>query len=119
MVSDDPYPSVILQLNTILNPNLANESILYLIGTFVFLFLMIFFSSLFSASENALFSLSAQDKEEMKASDTPSGNAVLKLLSHPKKLLATILVGNNFVNVSFVIVSSVYLETILHPQLNP
>lgn len=119
MVSDDPYPSVILQLNTILNPNLANESILYLIGTFVFLFLMIFFSSLFSASENALFSLSAQDKEEMKASDTPSGNAVLKLLSHPKKLLATILVGNNFVNVSFVIVSSVYLETILHPQMNP
>lgn len=119
MVSDDPYPSAILQINNILNPDLAGESYLYLVGTFLFLILMIFFSSLFSASENALFSLSVQDKENMKALDSPSGNAVLKLLSQPKKLLATILVGNNFVNVTFVIVSSVWLETILHPQMNP
>lgn len=119
MVSDDPYPPVFLLLSNILNPDLANESYFYLIGTFLFLVLMIFFSSLFSASENALFSLSMQDKEDMKALDSPAGDAVLKLLSQPKKLLATILVGNNFVNVSFVIVSSVWLESILHPQMNP
>ena len=96
-MADDPYPSTIIQIANILNPNLDSSSYLYIFGTLLFLLTLIFLSSLFSASENALFSLSAKDKEDMKAIDTPVGNAVLKLLSHPKKLLATILVGNNFV----------------------
>lgn len=117
-MADDPYPSNLFQIANILNPNLDSSSYLYIFGTLVFLLILIFLSSLFSASENALFSLSAKDKDDMKASDTPTGNAVLKLLSQPKKLLATILVGNNFVNVTFVIVSSVWLEEILDPNMN-
>lgn len=119
MTSDDPYPlQTILQAPGIFNPNLANESYTYLIGTFLFLVLMIALSGLFSASENALFSLSAKDKEDLKEHDTSSNRAILTLLSQPKKLLATILVGNNFVNVSFVIVSSVWLESIFNPDMN-
>lgn len=119
MTSDDPYPlQTLLQVNSILNPNLANESYTFLIGTFVFLLLMIALSGLFSASENALFSLSAKDKEDLKSNDTSANRAILTLLSQPKKLLATILVGNNFVNVSFVIVSSVWLESIFNPEMN-
>lgn len=119
MNSDDPYPlQTILQASSIFNPNLANESYTYLIGTFLFLVLMIALSGLFSASENALFSLSAKDKEDLKENDTSSNRAILTLLSQPKKLLATILVGNNFVNVSFVIVSSVWLESIFNPDMN-
>lgn len=119
MTSDDPYPlQTLLQVNSILNPNLANESYTFLIGTFVFLLLMIALSGLFSASENALFSLSAKDKEDLKSNETSANRAILTLLSQPKKLLATILVGNNFVNVSFVIVSSVWLESIFNPEMN-
>ncbi len=119
MNSDDPYPlQTILQDSSIFNPNLANESYTYLIGTFLFLVLMIALSGLFSASENAMFSLSAKDKEDLKENDTSSNRAILTLLSQPKKLLATILVGNNFVNVSFVIVSSVWLESIFNPDMN-
>lgn len=119
MAADDPYPSLLLQIGNLLNPDLHNESNVYLIGTFVFLVLLIACSALFSASENALFSLSSKDREDMKALDSNAGNAVLKLLGQPKQLLATILVGNNFVNVTFVIVSSVWLETLLHPDINP
>ncbi len=119
MTSDDPYPlQTLLQVNSIFNPNLANESYTFLIGTFVFLILMIALSGLFSASENALFSLSAKDKEDLKSNETSANRAILTLLSQPKKLLATILVGNNFVNVSFVIVSSVWLESIFNPEMN-
>lgn len=119
MTSDDPYPlQTILQATSIFNPNLANESYTYLIGTFLFLVLMIALSGLFSASENALFSLTAKDKEDLKENETSANRAILTLLSQPKKLLATILVGNNFVNVSFVIVSSVWLESIFNPDMN-
>ncbi len=119
MTSDDPYPlQTILQATSIFNPNLANESYTYLIGTFLFLVLMIALSGLFSASENALFSLNSKDKEDLKEHDTSANRAILTLLSQPKKLLATILVGNNFVNVSFVIVSSVWLESIFNPDMN-
>lgn len=119
MNSDDPYPlQILFQTTGILNPNLVNESLTFLIGTFLFLVVLIAFSGLFSASENALFSLSYKDKEELKANDTSANRAILNLLSQPKKLLATILVGNNFVNVTFVIVSSVWLETIFNPDMN-
>jgi hypothetical protein len=116
---DDPYPSTPLSILGIFNPELASISYLYLYGTLLFLILLVFCSSLFSASENALFSLNAKEKEDMKALDSASGNAVLKLLSQPKKLLATILVGNNFVNVTFVIVSSVWMESILNKDIHP
>ncbi len=120
MLSDDPYPlQILLQVNGILNPKLANESYFYLIGTFVLLLLLIVSSGLFSASENALFSLSNKDKEELKETDSPANQAILKLLSQPRKLLATILVGNNFVNVSFVIISSIWLESIFNLQVSP
>ncbi len=118
-MTDDPYPlQILLQANSILNPNLAQESYTYIFGTLFFLVLMIITSGLFSASENALFSLSAKDREDLKQSDSSANRAILNLLSQPKKLLATILVGNNFVNVSFVVVSSVWLETIFNPEMN-
>jgi putative hemolysin len=120
MLSDDPYPSqLLLQVSGILNPKLANESYFYLIGTLVLMVMLIASSGLFSASENALFSLSNKDKEDLKESNLPVNQAILKLLSQPKKLLATILVGNNFVNVTFVIVSSIWLESIFNLQVNP
>ncbi|MEZ4805322.1 MAG: gliding motility-associated protein GldE [Bacteroidia bacterium] len=119
MVSDDPYPSIYLQINNIFSPELGNLSIAYLYGTIILLIVLIFLSGLFSASENALFSLSEKNKEDIREQDSSAGNTVLKLLSQPRKLLATILVGNNFINVSFVIISSVWLETILNSDMNP
>lgn len=119
METDDPYPSAVLFESGILNPDLSSESNLYIFGTVGVLLVLIGFSALFSASENALFSLSPGDREDLKEQDTTSGNVVLKLLSQPRKLLATILVANNFVNVTFIIVSTIWIETILNPSINP
>lgn len=58
-------------------------------------------SGLISGSEIAYFSLSESQLDELE--DTPGGEKVLRLLSTPEKLLATILIANNLVNVTIVI----------------
>jgi putative hemolysin len=114
-MSGDPYPlQILLQVNGILNPKLAGESYFYLIGTLVLLILLIVSSGLFAASENALFSLSNKDKEELKENESSVNQAILRLLGQPKKLLATILVCSSFVNVTFVIISSLWLASIFN-----
>ncbi len=106
--------NILLQAQNILNPNLANESWLFMLGSLLFLVFLIACSGFFSASENALFSLSHTDIESLKKEETPATKAVIKLLNQPKKLLATILTANNFINITFVIVSSSLMERIFN-----
>lgn len=63
-------------------------------------------SAFVSASETAYFSLSPKDLTLLAESDTPKDNLVLKLKAAPDKLLSTILIANNVINISFVILSS-------------
>ncbi len=72
----------------------------------VVMVLFLFFSALISGSEVALFSLSPQQKEEIEKEDGSQNRKLLSLLRMPEKLLATILIGNNLINVSIVILSS-------------
>ena len=62
--------------------------------------LLIILSGLISGSEIAYFSLDPADIEELKAKDNHVNKHVLTHLDSPKKLLATILISNNFINVS-------------------
>ncbi len=71
----------------------------------IILFILLIFSALISGAEVALFSLSASD---FKSDSSEKGiskklGIVQKLLSKPKKLLATILVANNFINIAIVL----------------
>lgn len=59
-----------------------------------------------SGAEVAFFSLSRTDLDEMGSSSLRIHHQALTLLKKPKKLLATILVANNFVNVGIVILST-------------
>lgn len=61
-------------------------------------------SGFISGSEIAFFSLSHDNLDSL--SETPHGVTVRKLLSMPERLLATILIGNNFVNVLIVILTN-------------
>ena len=63
----------------------------------------------------AYFSLSRADIDEMGGSSLRFRQQALVLLKRPKKLLATILVANNFVNVGIVILST-YLTSKNIPQ---
>ncbi len=68
----------------------------------VALVVLLIFSALISGSEVALFSLTPTDlKDEENTSKNLS--IVSKLLDNPKKLLATILVANNFINIAIVL----------------
>lgn len=70
----------------------------------VFLLMLIICSAFFSASETALFSLSRVELERLRDSPRPFASRVLKLLSKPRQLLATILFGNELVNVTIAMV---------------
>lgn len=83
------------------------------IGLIAVLFLLIG-SAFVSGSEVALFSLSQKDLDELSEADFNKGKIISKLLERPKKLLATILVANNFINIAVVILFSSISEKVFH-----
>lgn len=64
------------------------------------LFLGLAFSAVFSGSEVALFSL-ANRMEDLKQDETmgSADDRIIKMLDKPRRLLATILIGNTFANI--------------------
>lgn len=74
------------------------------IASLVVLVILLMCSALISGAEVAFFSLSPSDLIETDAQVVDRKMAtVLKLLSKPKKLLATILVANNTINIAIVL----------------
>lgn len=67
---------------------------------------LLFFSALISGSEVAFFSITPTQLNDLKTKKTRRGNAIIALLEMPRRLLATILITNNFVNVAIVILST-------------
>lgn len=63
--------------------------------------LALLISGFVSGSEIAFFSLTPEQVEELE--DAPSGSRVLRLVQNPERLLATILIANNLVNVTIVV----------------
>lgn len=64
----------------------------------------LFLSGFVSGSEIAYFSLTESQLEDL--DDTRHGQAVRRLLSKPEQLLATILIANNLVNVTIVVLTN-------------
>jgi gliding motility-associated protein GldE len=83
-----------------------------LIGLLV-LFILLILSALISGSEVAFFSLEPKELEELRGNNKHTSSLVIRLLSTPEKLLATILVGNNFVNIAIVILSSFITNSLI------
>ncbi len=67
---------------------------------------LIIFSGLISGSEIAFFSLEPAHIENIKSQKSDTNTKVITLLENPKKLLAGILISNNFINVSIVLIST-------------
>jgi gliding motility-associated protein GldE len=106
----DPEPLFTLILLTGFIQPFTTEALI----SFLVLIVLLLFSALISGSEVAYFSLSPSEKEELNSSDKKSHNKVKRLLAGPKKLLATILISNNFVNVAIIILSTYTLENIFN-----
>lgn len=71
------------------------------------LILLLVCSALISGAEVAFFGLSQTDVKDIEEEKTNKGNLVVKLLSKPKKLLATILIANNAINIGVVLLFNV------------
>ncbi|MDR9414924.1 MAG: CNNM domain-containing protein [Gracilimonas sp.] len=102
-IPDDPFSLVQIQ-DSLLQTAVPSE--LYSLDPWVLgiqvliLFLGLAFSAVFSGSEVALFSLSNR-MEDLKQ-DQSSGSTddrIIKMLDKPRRLLATILIGNTFANI--------------------
>lgn len=79
-------------------------------GTFtlkiVVLVLLLACSALISAAEVALFGLSQTNLNEMQDNDSSRSKLIVQLLEKPQKLLATILITNNAINIGIVLLFS-------------
>ena len=100
----DPGPPSFKALFLAIDPSIVTG--------FVLLFLLLFFSALVSGAEVALFSLTRTDIEEGLEQKSKRIQIIARLLERPKKLLATILVANNFINIGIVILFAYLGETI-------
>lgn len=75
------------------------------IGFFTLILLLIG-SALISASEVAFFSFRPEEIEALKANKDRKSKAALKLYNNPEKLLSTILVANNTINIAIVLLAA-------------
>lgn len=74
--------------------------------------LLLFASGFASASEVAFFSLSPTDLSQIEEKEHSSDNKILSLLSDSQKLLATILITNNLVNVTIVVLCNFFFMNV-------
>ena len=72
------------------------------------------FSGIISAAEVAFFSLDPQNMNELEESERKADHNILRLLQTPQRLLATILIANNFVNVAVILLLTHFTTTILN-----
>ena len=78
----------------------------------VTIIVLLIISALISGSEVAYFSLSPTEREKIKIGKDKYSALIKKNMENPEKLLATILVANNFVNIGIVILST-YINLLL------
>ena len=100
----DPEPHYLLSIH------LAFDG--FLVVNFCVLLLLLFGSALISGAEVALFGLSPTERSEIEDEESPSGKLVTLLLEKPKKLLATILITNNAINIAIVLLFSAIGDTL-------
>ena len=77
----------------------------------IILILLLISSALISGSEIAFFSLNQTDINEL-SNNGKEKNVVVTLLERPRKLLATILITNNFINILIVLLFASLAETL-------
>ena len=91
----------------------------HLLFGFTAIFVLLFCSALVSAAEVAYFSLTPKDLDECSRSHPSKAAIISLLLEKPKKLLATLLVANNFINIGVVILFSFIGNTLFEAIASP
>jgi len=99
-LDSDPEPLLLL---------FSSIDLISIINTIILVLLFIS-SALISGAEVAFFSLSQTDLNEL-SNESKEANIIVTLLEKPRKLLATILITNNFINILIVLLFASLSET--------
>lgn len=75
--------------------------------------LLLYASGFVSASEIAFFSLSPSDLSRIEENEHPSDSRIKALLDDSERLLATILISNNFVNVTIIMLCNFFFASVI------
>ncbi len=100
----DPH----IQLVSILLSAFTGEFSSGMIFSLITIIFLLICSAMISGAEVAYFSLTPAHLKEIKSKEIPVNKVILAHLKAPKRLLATILISNNFVNVAVVILSTFF-----------
>ncbi|WP_178990847.1 gliding motility-associated protein GldE [Winogradskyella schleiferi] len=106
----DPEPTVLLSHLLVINTSF--------ITSIVVLVVLLLCSALISGAEVALFSLTKSNLDEGLEKKSAAMQIIASLLERPKKLLATILVANNFINIAVVLLFAYIGETLFSSITN-
>lgn len=80
---------------------------------------LLFCSAMVSGAEVALFSLSQKDLDKLSEENSKKSSLISALIQKPKKLLATLLLANNFANIGVVIIFSFVGSSIFESIASP
>ena len=92
---------------------------LALVTEIIMLVLLIIASAFISGSEVAYFSLTPTDMEELQHRKGKGPATALRLLSKPDRLLSTILVANNIINIAIIILAAFISSRLFDLNNNP
>ncbi len=106
----DPHIQV---LSILMNIFTGSFSPGIVIGILIML-LLLAVSAAISGSEIAFFSLGPAQLQDLRSDNSQSSRDIRLLLETPKRLLATILIANNFVNVAIILISSFIMNSLFN-----
>ncbi|MCU7815277.1 MAG: DUF21 domain-containing protein [Candidatus Thiodiazotropha sp. (ex Rostrolucina anterorostrata)] len=75
--------------------------------------ILLLFSGFFSSSETSMFSLNSIHLEQMRREGNPRIGLIEQMLSEPRRLIITILIGNEFVNVAASVLSAAMIIEVM------
>lgn len=91
----------------------------YFIVEILTIIVLLIISGLVSASEVAFFSLKPGEKQSLYSKNDLKSQYVIQWLDNPEKLLATVLILNNLVNITIIILSTHITANLVTPNFSP
>jgi putative hemolysin len=109
--SPEPYSCFISSISPIINTFDAEAGLALLI-----MLLLLVLSALVSGSEIAYFSLKPSQLDDLREEGSTRAKNIISLLEKPKRLLATILIANNVINIAVIILSTFVINIVFNFQ---
>lgn len=103
---DDPYPSLPLLAEVLpASPG-------YIVANAILFIVLLICSALVSGSEVAYFSLNHEDIADIQERSDKKSETIISLIENPRKLLSTVLILNNLINISIVTLTTFFTWTV-------